>query len=103
MSQLTDNVRKKLEDAGLTVRGPRGHGETGWFGRYTICRGLEVQYDISVLLPPILWLWIENDNWTVARHTYVPGPGPGYFYHNHDSLESACDEIVAYYLENQSQ
>ena len=43
-------------------------------------------------------LALENDNWIVRVHVYVPGPGPGDFEEKFKLLSQAVNNVIDYYF-----
>lgn len=54
---------------------------------------VHVQFDA-----PSVRLWFDRGKWLVLAEEYVPGPGPGDFLDEWDTIDEAVDDILEFYF-----
>lgn len=62
---------------------------------YTTFFGLHDPIEFDA--PPVR-LWFDGEKWLVLAEEYIPGPGPGDFLDEWDTIDEAVDDILDFYF-----
>lgn len=102
---------KQLEDSGIYVSSPYSDNHAAFPAGHAIMPAEGVSQECSDFDenpnepsqltvyggPHLLWIFGSNDKWFILRHHTVPGPGPGDFMTEWDTIDEAIADALKYF------